>query len=390
MKRLLVQFSLWLLGLYCLSFLADLFLLYAPTFPYADAILPNYNLPRWIYSWANFDGVHYLTIVSHGYIGTGLIQAFFPVYPGLIWLDGLFHINAIISGQIISLVSFFGVLLIWSKLFEKEFTKSISHISLGLLLFFPTSFFFAAVYTESLFLLLILSSFYFAKKKQWMYAIILAAVASGTKVIGIALLPALVIEYLYQRNLLQSQFISHPKKLLHEINFTDFTKLITIFLSAGGLLLYMIFLWIEFRDPLYFFHVQEEFGGGRSESLILLPQVLVRYIKIFVTVDWQNWKFFAYTQEFALSILALTTLIVGWIKKLRPSYLVFSSLAFLLPTLTGTFSSMPRYILVCFPMFLVIAKWLEDKPKLRFAWYGISSILLILNTVLFIQGYWIA
>jgi len=195
---------------------------------------------------------------------------------------------------------------------------------------------------------------------------------------------------LYQRNLLQSQFISHPKKLLHEINFTDFTKLITIFLSAGGLLLYMIFLWIEFRDPLYFFHVQEEFGGGRSESLILLPQVLVRYIKIFVTVDWQNWKFFAYTQEFALSILALTTLIVGWIKKLRPSYLVFSSLAFLLPTLTGTFSSMPRYILVCFPMFLVIAKWLEDKPKLRFAWYGISSILLILNTVLFIQGYWIA
>ena len=390
MKKILGLVAVWFVALYTVSFFADALLPYDPSFPYADAVLATTNVPRWMYSWANFDGVHYLTIVKKGYVGTGLIQAFFPVYPGLLWIDSLAGIPSVISGQIISVASFVAILVLWPKLFAIDYGGKVSRISRLVLLLFPTSFFFMALYTESLFLLLVLLSFYFARQKQWWVAIACAALASGTRVVGIALLPALLVEYVDQRKLLSAKVIKKPMVVLETLSFTDFTKLITIMLSGSGLFAYMAYLWIEFGDPLYFFHVQEEFGGGRSESVVLLPQVFVRYIRILLTVDWKSWAYFAYMQEFVLTSLTLVALAWAWMKKFRPSYLVFASLVFIIPTLTGTFSSMPRYVLACFPLFIVIAQWLATRKNLRFAWYTISSILLILSTLLFIQGYWLA
>lgn len=390
MKKILLVFSAWVLALYSISYCADFFLQYAPTFPYADAILPNSGLPRWMYSWANFDGIHYLTIVEKGYVGTGLIQAFFPVYPGLIKFDTFFGINPILSGQLLSLAAFFGVLILWEKTVALHFSKRVATTSRFVLLLFPTSFFFMSLYTESLFLLLVLTSLYAAQKRQWALAVIMAGIASGTKVVGITLLPALIVEFFFQRKELVAVFLKNPLDGIKKLKRNEWATLLGIMFSGTGLFLYMLFLQSEFHDPLYFFHVQEEFGGGRSETLILLPQVLFRYIKILTTVEWHSWSYFAFAQELLLSMLALGALVWGWIKKYRPSYMVYATLAFIIPTLTGTFSSMPRYILACFPLFIAVAEYLEARPKLRFVWYALSSILLILNTVLFIQGYWVA
>src|SRR3989338_2071922 len=77
----------------------------------------NYNLMPELFSWANFDGEHYLSISIFGY--KNLQQAFFPVYPMLInfiaspisfdLLSGL--INSTIIFLIISNTAFLIVLL---------------------------------------------------------------------------------------------------------------------------------------------------------------------------------------------------------------------------------------------------------------------------------------
>jgi hypothetical protein len=157
----------------------------------------------------------------------------------------------------------------------------------------------------------------------------------------------------------------------------------------------MIFLWLQFEDPLYFFHVQSEFGAGRQESIILLPQVIYRYLKILVTVRPINWKYYSYVQDFVISLFGLVALFGWWLQRRQPkykaSYLWYAVPAFLLPTLTGTFSSMPRYVLVVFPIFIWLAEKLKTaKPICRFLYFGISFCLLVINTVLFIQGYWVA
>jgi hypothetical protein len=69
---------------------------------------------------------------------------------------------------------------------------------------------------------------------------------------------------------------------------------------------------------------------------------------------------------------------------------LFALVAYLLPTLTGNLSSMPRYVLVLWPVHLWWADYISQKPKLRLAYFVISSILLIINFSLFVQGHWVA
>src|SRR4030042_3666725 len=57
-------------------------LVFKNSFPYADSVLLPYG-QFLLWSWANFDGVHYLLLAEKGY-AFGLTQAFFPVYPLLI------------------------------------------------------------------------------------------------------------------------------------------------------------------------------------------------------------------------------------------------------------------------------------------------------------------
>jgi len=148
-------------------------------------------------------------------------------------------------------------------------------------------------------------------------------------------------------------------------------------------------LWVKFEDPFLFAHVQSGFGAGRETGkLVLLYQVIWRYVKMIFTVDKNNPIYFTVWLEMLASLYAIGLLIWGYIKKVRPSYLLFSFLSFLLPTLTGTFSSMPRYILVLFPIYIVLAT-IKNK-YVRYLILSIHFILLFICTMLFTRGYWIA
>ncbi len=387
-----IIFLIWRAGLFLISYFADSVLLYAPSFPYADGILDTYNLPRWVYSWANFDGVHYLTIIKNGYHGAAYIQAFFPLYPLLSVLFQLFINNTLLATLFVSNISFVLFLIIWYLFLQQNYSSKIAQYGVLSLLLFPTSFFFASSYTESLFLLFVIGSFWSVQQKRYWLAAGCIALASATRITGILLLPAVLFEIVFtdtkwslSLKILQKTI----EKQLHKWR-RHIKPIGIVSLGAVGLLSYMYYLYREFGDPVYFFHVQSEFGGGvRQETLVSYPQVIFRYIKILLTARPFDFKYFSYVQEFVVGIIGLLTILYS-ANKARLSYIIFSVLAFLLPTLTGTFSSMPRYILVCFPIFILLATWAEKSKIFRYTWFIGSSILLILNTILFIQGYWVA
>jgi hypothetical protein len=377
------------LGLIILSSaVAPQLLTYRPSFVDAQ-LLESTSLPHWLSAFANFDGVHYLTLATRGYLAVGYIQAFFPVYPLLLAAIGSVgkQISLIlVGGMILSLISLL-ISLKFSRTMVQFYwhNQHIFELYVLLLLFFPTSFFFAGAYTESLFLTLVVGSFVAAAKKRWWLAGLLAAVVSGTRVVGIMLLPALVIELAAQ-----THFWRGSISRTHLIGWIwqQRKRLFLISLSALGLLTYCVFLWYYFHDPLYFFHVQSEFGGGRQETIILFPQVVWRYLKIFATVPL-DMRYLIYLQEFFAAVGGLTVLLLGW-KKVRFSLWFFSLAVLLVPTMTGTFSSMARYILVAPAIFMILADWLSGKHRLQLLWFLISIALLIFNTILFVQGYWVA
>ena len=60
-------FLIWRISLFFVAWLVEQILKFAPRFPYADIFLIPSKLPAWMWSFANFDGVHYLTIAKQGY-----------------------------------------------------------------------------------------------------------------------------------------------------------------------------------------------------------------------------------------------------------------------------------------------------------------------------------
>ncbi len=319
-----------------------------------------------IWGWANMDGVHYLSIAQNSYFQYE--QAFFPLYPLMVRVIGnLIGGKYLYSSLLISHASFLMGLIIFYKLSIKIFSVDIARWAVIGLLLFPTSFFFVSVYTEGLFFFLIMACFYFFYERNWFLTGVFGGFATATRLVGIFILPALFFNWIKEKKRSLSAFLG-------------------IVFSSSGLALYMFYLWNNYGDPLLFFHVQPAFGAGRSGgNIILLPQVIYRYLMIFFTARL-SLDYLVALFEFFILFFAFYLLIKNF-KKIPLSFQIFAWFSLLLPTLTGSLSSLPRYSLTIFPIFLALA--FENKI-FKFIYLILSSILLFLLTSLFFRGYFVS
>lgn len=332
-----------------------------------------------LWGWANFDGEHYMSIARFGY--RPLTYFFFPVYPLLIrFFASILNKNILdsylYSGLFISHLSFLLSIIGISKLLSLDYKKNIVWNTIILLILFPTSFYFFSVYTESIFLAVCVWSLYFCRKRTWIPAVFLASIATATRLIGIAIFPAIVIEILFYRNEKKDNWI----------------KYLYLFLIPLGLIFYMFYLNDKTGNPFEFVNQIEHFGGQRSSNPVLLPQVFYRYIfKILPVVNLSFLPiFFSTWLEFLTGVLFLILSVISGIK-LRKSYTTFLVIGYLFPTLSGSFSSLPRYCIVLFPGFLLMSLYLtKQKTILRYTIFVLFALLQFLALALFIRGYWIS
>ncbi len=371
---ILVYFLLWRIFDFLIIFFSQRIIPYLGFFPYKDQ-LPGFNLPNWISALANFDGLHYISIARDGY--AQYEQAFFPLYPLLIkFLTPLFFNNQLLTGLIISNVSFLLGLIIFYKYLNKGVINH-TPTTIFLLLAFPTSFFFGAVYTEGLFFLLLISTLYFLKKERYLLVAIFAFLASITRLIGVFLIIPIVFH-----------FFSKNKR-------SNIYHLVSIISPFLGLAIYCFYLWKTTGDPFFFLTSQPIFGANRSSHLIFLLQVYWRYLKIFFTANW-DFRYFVSILEFSFFSFVLIILILDLIKNCklkiknweRIALNIFSFVNLILPTLTGTFSSIPRYVLFSLSFFIYLAQ-----IKNVFIKYLVIGIFLIFHILLlgyFSQGYFIS
>ena len=370
MKKIIILFLIWRLGLFTIAALSPkVFPQFGDRFPYWQERLASSGLPHFIWSFGNFDGVHYLGIAKDAY-AYQFTQAFFPLYPILIRLGSIFTLGSyLVSALLISNIAFLFGLIIFYKLVKENYDQKIAFWSSIFLLTFPTSLFFGSVYTEGLFFLMIVVSFYLIEKNKLLAASIIGSFASATRFVGV--------------------FLSIALSLAAKKNKRSFStnELLPILVVPVGLLAYIAYLQLEFSNPLYFLTSQQIFGQERSTTeIILLPQVIWRYAKILATTG--GLPFFNASFELLSTAFALLMLTAAYFKRLKISWLVFSLLAIITPTLTGTLTSMPRYILIAFPIYVTLALTLNLPSKIIFT--VISTALLVITTMLFTQGYWVA
>lgn len=340
-----------------------------------------YNFPRYyvskgfLESFANWDGGHYLGIAEFGY-SEKFQYAFFPLYPLLIKFFENILGSYLLSGIFINIVCAVLGIYIFYLLVSLEFNKKIGMKAVLGLLVFPTSFYLLVVYSESLFFLLTILSFFFLKqseKKQnegfnqkLLLATIFSALACATRVVGVAVAVAIIFYVIKYRKF-------HFKKFN--------LKNVYVLLSFLGLLIYGGYLLKVTGDPFYFVTAQLHW-----ERFLTSPIEAFRYSLLKLSLPYSIFDRVNILLNLVFTVFGLGIILRSF-RFLKIHYCIYSLVAILLPLLTPTLNSIPRYLLIIFPIFMLIA---IQKTKVFIAYCIVSSIFLIYFVILFMNGYWVS
>ena len=345
--------------------------------------------------WSHWDGEHYVALAMGGYLHPpdNVSPAFFPLYP-LLMRSFAELFGGPISQQALSV---WGPLL--SLLFLPFAFYSIYHIALDgfdervakgtilILAFFPTTFFLNAAYTESLFLALSAGSLWAMRvRKNLLLACVLAALAAATRNVGVFLMGPLMYEWV---------------KDLERFRWRG----IYLLVAPGGLLAYMGYLWVRFGDPLLFYTAQESWGRQATGPLETAGRAWGSAVEgAGRLLDPSLWAHLALSNvanhlagagnffDLTFFVFAVVVLLAG--SRDLPLSLTFYGLLLVAPaTLFGTLErplmGTPRYVLVAFPVFIVLG--LLFRNRLLFGgWLVMSTLASLALCALFVSWRFVA
>ena len=349
------------------------------------------NIAAQISTWVRWDGLNYVAIADHGYpadpqpefrrYGESVLPAWPPGYPLLIRAAGyLLPGDLNFAALVVSNLATLGMLVVLYRLVETELDAGAADRTLLCLLAFPTAFFFATAYSESVFLLLTFAALYCARRQQWWWAGILAGAASSVRVAGVTIAIAFVLEYLRQRDFDWRRI--RPDAL-------------AIGLVPAGLVAYMAYQWVQYDNPFMFSEAQKAWGRG---PIVMPWRPLIDSLGDLNFIS-NTERAVINTIDLALLALAVVLLVLCFLGpwKLRRDQL-FLVIAGALPLMISIlqpigdpsgppWQSMNRYILSCFPIFLILAKLTEHRAVERLVVF-VSLPLQAGLLLLYLDGQW--
>lgn len=323
--------------------------------------------------WLNFDGKNYLAIAEYGYEVNKQLAVFFPLYPLLIRVFSFnLTFNPILVGLLISAVSTLVAVIVLYKLIQIEYSEKIATRSIALLLLFPTSFYLFAYYTEGIFLLFSVLFFWFIKKNNLFLASVFVFFATATRLVGLALIPPLIFE----------AYKIHKKE--NKIAWS-------VLISPLGFAFYAIFNYLKFGNPLLMITAQTSFRFGRAIDILspfhIFKGAVVKIISGPLPSYDSPFVYPVIILEFLFAVYSLVILYFSF-RKLPKSYFLYILFLIVLIFYSSALSSIGRYILVIFPIYVLLALTLPR--KIFVVWSLISFFLLIFASSLFLRNYWIA
>jgi hypothetical protein len=285
------------------------------------------------------DGAWYVSIARNGYekrpfdLEKEHNWAFFPLYPLAIRAVAGFTGNYRLTGIALSNIFFFIALILFHKLvLAFGYDELLASRAIFYTAAFPTSYFFSLPWTTSLFLLVTVGSFLAARCGAWWLAGLCAGLASATRYNGIFLFPALLIFY-WQCN--------RPFKLRANI--------LWLLLAPSGLLIFMSYLHAITGNAFAFADAQ---AVWKVHWGFFLQPLLTFIISPFELSAGWNFRML----NFAAAATALACGI-AWIRRRQWAWAFYIFISVLTPLSTVTLEGHTRYMVVVFPMFVMLAIW---------------------------------
>ncbi|HEX6493395.1 MAG TPA: hypothetical protein VF112_07770, partial [Candidatus Dormibacteraeota bacterium] len=301
----------------------------APGFPTGSEVRSAFD---------HWDSESYVAIAEHGYpshLDFGLGQpghlvAFFPGYPMLI--RGVMAVtgDAVVAGLLVSAVLELVALRLIAGLVARERDVAAARFAAWVVALWPYAAFLGLVYTESTFIAAVAGSLLLARRGRMGAACLVGALACATRVTGLALVPALLVEQLVRRRWRPSP------------------QLAWLLIVPVPVLLFGLYLRLHTGDWLAWLHAEGSvsfdyrhldwpWAGGRSswDSVVRSPLPA------------------SSTYVFALELLwgvagALVTAALWISRRLPASLTVYCTAVWLLSVCVSFWISVPRYELAMF------------------------------------------
>ena len=346
-------------------------------------------------TWSHWDGEHYVALAVGGYLNPpdNVSPAFFPLYPLLVrscaeLFGGPISEQALsVWGPLLSLLFLPFAFYFIYQIALNEFDEEVARGTVLALAFFPTTFFLNAAYTESLFLALSAGSIWAVRvRSDLLLACVMAGLASATRNVGVFLMVPLLYEWI---------------KDIESYRWRG----IYLLMAPGGLLAYMGYLWARFGDPLLFYSAQKSWGrqatgpldtAGRAWGSAvegagrLLDPGLWAHPALGDVADHLAGAGNLFNLSFF--VFAVVVLLAG-LRYLPLSLTVYGLLLVAPATLFGTPESplmgTPRYVLVAFPLFIVLGLLSRNRPLFG-GWLALSALTSLVLCALFVSWRFVA
>lgn len=322
--------------------------------------------------WLRWDAPFYVQIATSGYNPESPLPniVFFPLYPALIRgtaaLAGGGSLAMWIAALLIALAGLVAAIGYLIALARIDLGDQVARRAATYLLIFPTTLFLTAAYPESLFLALTLACFYYARRGRWWLVGLLGLAASLTRPYGALLVIPLAFEYLLQRSFDLRQVRRDS---------------LWIGVVPLGLPIFLGYIAWTF-GPGAMAAAQHTWGRGFVPPWVIVGRLFEGPVVVHGLTLGISMVDLAFAGFFVIMVL------VSW-WRLRPSYALHATLLLAAFLSSGQFSSVPRYGLAIFPVFLLLGL-LADRGSRHQAILSISVILAGFAMALFNSGVWVA
>ena len=337
--------------------------------------------------WVRFDGGWYVGIADSGYQhveGRQSSVAFFPGYPLLVRFVGRAIDNVALGGILVTIGCGFAAVCCYWRWCAARLPRAQAVGALAALALYPYAWYlYGAVYGDALFLLAAVGAFLLVERDQALLAGVVGAVATATRLVGIALVLGLVVAVLERRGAFSgTRWRLLPRRVdLRRLRRADAGVLV----APLGLVAWTAWLWHRFGDPLLFSSVQEYWGQPST------PRTWFK-IDLLAALHGSPDRLYAYgCLVQALLALGAVLLVPAVTRRFGFRYGAYQAALVLIPVFgSQDFQGTGRYLIGAFPAFAVVGAHLAEHPERGRIAAPVSAALLVLGTAWFAHGLYLS
>ncbi|HEV2755696.1 MAG TPA: mannosyltransferase family protein [Actinomycetota bacterium] len=321
--------------------------------------------------WLHWDPAHYVRIADVGYRSSGedaLFIVFFPLFPLLVAATGVVVRNLVVASLVVTTLSSVASGWLLHRLTGLDRGAEESWGAAIVLFSFPTAYALFAPYSESVFLMCVLASVYGARTGRWWLAGLAGLGATATRMVGLALVPALLVEALVAQR-------GDPRGAAR--------KLGAIALVPLGFVSYLGVNQVVHGDPFHFLGVQDEHWFQHAvPPWVPVTDALESMAGTDLTIE----SFLVHPARLVALVFALGVLAFGW-RSMRWTDRTFSAVTMLMVLSASWLISLPRYLLGIYPLFTTLGR-LGRRPWALAAVASAGMVLQLLLFARFARGMW--